>query len=142
MARCTDAYLALVADHGRRAATQWDADRRREADERAAGLARRPHEVARKLEATLQGCELMLQWWAGLSGSLVGHGAWTDAQRSLALDLLGVRRELRDAATPSSTRPRATSSKPAGFIVASKINRSADGPQTARWPSGTRPSGL
>ena len=110
VAPCTDAYLALVADHGRRAATQWDADRRREADATAAGLGKRPHEVARKLEATPQGCDLKSEWWSGLGSALEADGAWTDAQRSLALVLLGVRRERATPPRPS-TRPRATSSR-------------------------------
>ena len=98
--RCTDAYFALCRAHGLRATLQWDADRRRQADELAARLAREPHAVARRLEATKQGAELMLELWRGLSSGLERHKTWTDAQRALALDLLGVRPEFRDAATP------------------------------------------
>ena len=98
--RCGDAYSALCRAHGRRASSEWDADRRRQADELAARLAREPHAVARRLEATRQGVELMLDLWRGLAASLERHATWTDAQRSLALDLLGVRPEFRDAETP------------------------------------------
>ena len=98
--RCGDAYFALCRAHGRRASSEWDADRRREADEKALGLAKAPHLVARRIEATPQGCDLMLDYWRGLSASLERHRTWTDAQRSLALDLLGVHPDLRDAATP------------------------------------------
>src|SRR4029077_2858160 len=72
----------------------------RQADELAARLAKEPQSVARRLEATKQGAELMLNLWSGLAASLDRHRVWTDAQRSLALDLLGVRLEFRDAVTP------------------------------------------
>jgi hypothetical protein len=98
--RCRDAFFALCADHGHRASTQWDADRRREADDLAAKLGKSPHTIARRLEETPQGADLKIELWRGLSASLERHKTWTDAQRSLALDLLGVRPELRDAATP------------------------------------------
>ena len=52
-----------------------------------------------RLEATVQGGELKLESWRGLGSGLALHGTWTEAQRSLASDLLGVRRELRDAET-------------------------------------------
>ena len=42
----------------------------------------------------------MIESWRGLAAGLERHRTWTDAQRSLALDLLGVRPELRDAGTP------------------------------------------
>ena len=42
----------------------------------------------------------MVGFWRGLSASLERHGTWTDAQRSLALDLLGIHPDLRDAETP------------------------------------------
>ena len=98
--RCTDAYFELCREHGRRAQAQWDADRRREADELAGMLAKAPQTVARRLEATPQGCDLMLEYWRGLAASLEKHRTWTDAQRSLVLDLLAVHPELRDAETP------------------------------------------
>jgi hypothetical protein len=98
--RCVDAYFALCREHGERARTQWDADRRCQADELASRLAREPHKLARRIAGTPQGCELMLECWRGLSSSLERHRTWTDAQRSLALDLLGIRPELRDAETP------------------------------------------
>ncbi len=98
--RCSDAHMALCRDHGRRARLQWDEDRRREADELSLKLAKIPHAVARKLAATPQGAALMLDLWRGLAASLEKHRTWTDPQRSLALDLLGIRPELRDAETP------------------------------------------
>ncbi len=98
--RCRDAYFALCREHGRRARAHWDADRRRAADALALRLSRAPHEVARRIEETRQGCDLMLEYWRGLASGLDRHATWTEAQRSLALDLLGVHPDLRDAETP------------------------------------------
>jgi hypothetical protein len=98
--RCVDAYFALCREHGRRARTEWDADRSRRADELAARLRKDPERVAPMIAKTPQGCDLMLRRWAGLASSLERHRTWTDAQRSMALDLLGVHPELRDAETP------------------------------------------
>jgi hypothetical protein len=98
--RCSDAYFALCRRHGERASDRWDADRRLEAEELAATLTRNPSLIAHRLEATLQGAELMIGLWLGLASRLDRHDDWTDRQRSLALDLLGVNRDLRDSATP------------------------------------------
>jgi hypothetical protein len=99
--RCADAYFALVRDHADRAKLQWDDDRRREADELMLGLAKRPHVVARRIEATRHGAGLKLELWRALGASLEAHQAWTDAQRGIALDLLGIHPDFRDAATPA-----------------------------------------
>ncbi|HEY2158642.1 MAG TPA: hypothetical protein VGH33_23630 [Isosphaeraceae bacterium] len=99
--RCTDAYFALCRDHGHKAQLQWDDDRRRQADDLALKLGKSPHAVARQLEATWHGAALKIELWHGLASSLERHKTWTDAQRSLALDLLGIRPELRDAETPA-----------------------------------------
>ncbi|HEY2156756.1 MAG TPA: hypothetical protein VGH33_14085, partial [Isosphaeraceae bacterium] len=98
--RGSDASLAYCRDHGRRARVQWDDDRRREADELSLKLAKVPHAVARQPAATPQGAGLMIDLWRGLGASLEKHRTWTDPQRRLALDLLGIHRELRDAETP------------------------------------------
>ena len=100
MERCRQAYVVLVNDHARRARLCWDADRRLDAEETAAGLARDPQRVARRLEATLHGCDLVAERWGDLRRILTETGDWTDAQRSLALDLLGVPPVLRDGRTP------------------------------------------
>ncbi len=44
---------------------------------------------------------LKIELWRGLGASLETHGTWTDAQRGIALDLLGIHPEFRDAATPA-----------------------------------------
>jgi hypothetical protein len=98
--RGSDAHMAHCRDHGRKARLQWDEDRRREADGLSLKLARVPQAVARQLAATPQGAGLMIDLWRGLAASLEKHRTWTDPQRSLALDLLGIHPELRDAETP------------------------------------------
>ena len=98
--RCRKAYIALVNAHAERAGLCWDVDRRVEAADLAAELPRDPEPVARRLEAFRQGCELLADRWTGLGRVLAETGAWTDAQRELALDLLGFPRELRGATTP------------------------------------------
>jgi hypothetical protein len=98
--RCQKTFLALCTQHAQRARVEWDADRRRDAATLAAGLARNPQLVAERLAATPHGCDLMLGLWRGLRASLDRHKSWTDNQRSLALDLLGIHPDLRDAETP------------------------------------------
>ncbi len=100
-ARCRDAYFALCRDHGRKARLQWDDDRRRQADELALKLGKSPQSVARQLEATWHGAVLKIELWRGLGSSLERHKTWTDAQRSMALDLLGIHPDFRDAETPA-----------------------------------------
>jgi hypothetical protein len=98
--RCHDAFFALCRLHGERARALWDEDRHRDAADLAAGLGRNPTSIARRLRASAQGADLMITFWKGLLAQLERHGEWTGPQRSLALDLLGVHKSLRDAATP------------------------------------------
>jgi hypothetical protein len=98
--RCHDAFFALCRQHGERARLQWVEDRRRDAADLAGGLRRNPGATARRLEATLQGCDLMITFWKGLASHIDRHGDWSDPQRSLALDLLGIPQPLREAETP------------------------------------------
>jgi hypothetical protein len=98
--RCHDAFFALCRLHGERARALWDEDRHRDAAELAAGLGRNPTSIARRLRASAQGADLMIVFWKGLLAQLDRHGEWTGPQRSLALDLLGVHKSLRDAETP------------------------------------------
>jgi hypothetical protein len=97
--RCRDAFFALCRQYGERARVQWDEDRRRDAADLAAGLHRNPTAIARRLQATAQGSDLMLTFWKGLLSHLDRHGEWADPQRSLALDLLGIHKSLREAET-------------------------------------------
>src|SRR5262249_7856586 len=61
-----------------------------------ARLSRDPQRVARALEATKQGAEWSLLHWGGLADVVETNGVWDEAQRRLALDLLGVPHVLRN----------------------------------------------
>ena len=81
----------------RRADLCWDDDRRDEAEELAAGLARHPARVLPRLRQTLQGCLWLIDQWKGLADAYARNGAWGDAEAAVAADLAGVpphRREL------------------------------------------------
>jgi hypothetical protein len=99
MARCGKLYYTLCDSYATRAQLCWDQDRRLEAEDLAARLRRDPARNARKLRGTRQGCELMVERWEALLRILRETGTWTEAQRSLALDLLGVPPELREGDT-------------------------------------------
>ena len=83
-----------------RAANFWEEDRRREADRLATGMTRHPGLVILQLRGTRHGCELLAERWETLRDTLEARGAWTESQHLLALNLLGVPPELRDAITP------------------------------------------
>jgi hypothetical protein len=97
---CRRALDADVRKGANRAATAWEIDREAEAGDLHARLARDPVRFSRRLQATPQGCALMLELWEGLAAALESAGEWTDGQASMALDLLGVPRDLRDGRTP------------------------------------------
>jgi hypothetical protein len=83
------AFAALRAD------LCWNEDRRLEAEELGARLARRPSLVGRRLTKTRQGCEWLLDRWRELSAVLDDGREWNELERSLAFDLLGTRASLR-----------------------------------------------
>src|SRR5262249_10218983 len=96
--RCRAMEAETRAEVARRAEESWDDDRRGASEKRAAGLARRPEGGARELATTLQGLDLLLERWAALAAALEKRD-WNEAERSLALDLMGVPRALREAPT-------------------------------------------
>src|SRR5258708_22644806 len=96
MGRCGKLFDILCDGYATRAQLCWDQDRRLEAEDLAARLRRDPSRNALKLQRTPQGCALMIERWEALGRILRETGTWTEAQRSLALDLLGVPPELRD----------------------------------------------
>ncbi len=91
---------AIRLNEMHRARLCWDDDRRAEAEELAAKLAKRPEQIYRRIARTKQGVELMIDRWRALGAILERHGEWTEAQTSMALDLLGTPRELRDPLDP------------------------------------------
>jgi hypothetical protein len=97
--RCSAHDWALRMLSIERAESSWDEDRRLAADELGARLAKQPALIARRLRRTRQGCGWLLERWMALAALLRGGRDWTDAQRALALDLLGTAGELRDGPT-------------------------------------------
>jgi hypothetical protein len=93
--RCREKELALIVKTARRVALFWDDDRAQQAEELAAQLAPNPPAISRRLRQTRQGCQLLTDRWEDLGRALDAGGEWTAAQRSLALDLLGVSAERR-----------------------------------------------
>jgi len=87
---------ALRVYEARRARLSWDADRRLAAEDLGARLPRDPARIRRRLEETLQGADWLIERWETL-GRIAGSGqVWTDPQRSLAMDLLGIPVALRE----------------------------------------------
>jgi hypothetical protein len=77
----------------------WDDDRRLAAEEQGARITRQPGLITRRLRRTRQGCEWLLERWKGLATTMRDGRDWTEAQRALALNLLGTADELRDVTT-------------------------------------------
>ena len=74
----------------------WDDDRRLETERLGSGLASHPAIVAEQLRRTPHGCDWMIGRWSNLARHAdLQLGKWTEAQTSLAYDLLGVRVEDR-----------------------------------------------
>ncbi len=69
---------------------------------------------------------MMLEFWRGLGASLEKNGTWTDAQRSLALDLLGIHPAAPATPRPPPSRPRGRLRGPPDGWVASEIGRLTD----------------
>jgi hypothetical protein len=107
--RCRVLYFRLIGRHADRACLAWDLDRKAEAEELAARLPKDPGKVSAALEATRYGCEVMAARWEALGRIMEYAGAWDEAQRSMALDLLGVHPALRVGRTaadaPEGTDP-------------------------------------
>jgi hypothetical protein len=99
MGRCGKLFDILCEGYATRAQLCWDQDRRLDAEDLASRLRRDPARNARKLQRTRQGCELMIERWEALLRILRETGTWSEPQRSLALDLLGVPPELREGET-------------------------------------------
>ncbi|WZO99760.1 hypothetical protein EP7_001373 [Isosphaeraceae bacterium EP7] len=94
----------LVRDvRARRAGACWLDERRAEVAKPGKTLAGCPEEVAARLASTASGCDWMIVRWRALGKVLEKAGDWTDEQRSLALDLMGVDADLRAMDSPLDT---------------------------------------
>ncbi len=97
---CQHQEHGLRSRNAIRAKLRWDEDRGLAAEEMGAKLSRDPARFARRLQATLQGCDWMIDRWSRLGRILEAKGIWNEAQTALALDLLGVPKDLRDEPNP------------------------------------------
>jgi hypothetical protein len=98
--RCALHESTLRTRRAQRAGDCWDADRRADAEELGARLGKRPELVCHQLKRTAHGCDWLIGRWEALVAVLEAGAAWDDAQRSLALDLLGIPTGLRTASSP------------------------------------------
>ena len=94
--RCQRDEAALRAHQSDRATLCWNDDRALDAETLGASLAQRPERTAASLRRTRQGCEWLLDRLHALDQILKSKGEWTEPQKSLALDLLGTPKDLRD----------------------------------------------
>jgi hypothetical protein len=83
-----------------RAAQVWEQDRELAVVELAVRLPRKPGLVSTRLRSSRHGCLWMTKLWKALSAQLEANGDWTEDQRGMALDLLGIAPEFRDGRTP------------------------------------------
>ena len=103
--RCQHEQRNVRAVQANRAAECWDDDRRLAAERLAEKLPKRPGVVSRELRRTKQGCALLIERWEALGQIFEDKGKWTEPQRNLALDLLGVLPELREGRTKLDANP-------------------------------------
>jgi hypothetical protein len=101
----------------------WDDDRRASADRLGGRVRKDPRRIAQELASTPHGTEWLLYNWEGLGDSLRSNGRWTEPQRELAYDLLGVAEVLR----PGSVKVPAADDAPAlESLVEREIERLRD----------------
>jgi hypothetical protein len=93
--RCRRALDDLTVAASARAELVWDEDQAVEAATVAGKLAKDPVLASRKLRSTLAGVGLLVEFWLGLAAALEGGSDWSEVERSMALDLLGVAPDLR-----------------------------------------------
>jgi len=98
--RCTSHETTLRTLEVERAGLRWDEERRLDAAELGERLAKSPALTALRLTRTRHGCDWLIARWEGLARALEAKGDWDDAQRTLALDLLGLPPNLRDGPAP------------------------------------------
>jgi hypothetical protein len=82
-----------------RAKMFWENDRIRDAEVVYSKLKKDPSRWSAELEATKAGCLVAIERWTSLKACLIKHKAWTDDQRTMALNLLGEPFETRQGVT-------------------------------------------
>lgn len=99
----------------------WDEDRRLAAEEAGALLTRDPARAVRRLRQSAQGCDWLILRWEGLARALGSGRPWGDAQRRLALDLLGLPASLRVGPTPADPGEGREACGPQAALAAGQV---------------------
>ncbi len=98
--RCRQEENTIRLNESQHAELSWDDDRHDEAAEIAGKLGKHPIQYSRRLQRTKQGVEWMIERWHDLADIIDGGGMWSEAQTSLALDLIGQPLEVREFLDP------------------------------------------
>ena len=99
--RCEHHERALLELAAARAGRDWDLERQLAAEALGEALPKSPARVALELRRTGAGCAWLKARWEALGAILEAGKTWEEAQRSLALDLLGTPPALRAGTTPA-----------------------------------------
>ncbi len=89
----TETFFGLNWSDRAQCPNMWDADRRADAEDLGARLAKRPGVVVARLEGTLHGARWLRERWLYLDETVDQNGTWDESQRLLAARLLGVPEE-------------------------------------------------
>lgn len=95
--RCAELTIADIGRRVDRADLCWDDDRRLDVENLGSRLSKNPGKTIAALRRTTQGADWLIERWTALGDALRMAGDWDEAQRTLALDLLGTPPELRKA---------------------------------------------
>ena len=105
--RCEHHERALLELGAARASGDWDTERRLAAEVLGESLPKAPGRVALELRRNGAGRAWLGTRWEALGAILDAGATWDEAQRSLALDLLGTPRALRTGPTRVDADPPA-----------------------------------
>ncbi len=94
--RCAEMSIVDLQRGIDRAGPCWDDDRRAAVEDLGARLPKDPARVSRALRRCKQGADWLIERWEALGEIVAVNGRWSDDQRRLAFDLLGVPADLRD----------------------------------------------
>src|SRR5205085_1276380 len=118
--------LCVAENAAFRARFDWDVYQTSLVAELMELLARKPGTVVHTLQNSRQGFREMIAAWDALEGYLEKHGYWTPPQRSLAFDLLGTNKVVRDSGrTELDPRPGdgTTAASRAQRVITREIER-------------------
>lgn len=119
-----------------RSTAVWDLDREIEIETVAAKLKKDPARISRILKTSKHGALWLIDRWRSLGRTIDEGRAWTDTQRSMALDLLGVPIDERDGHTkvdppPTTKYDCATERQIIARLQIEMLQKAIDGPLSA-----------